>query len=183
MSDAVSSLNSSAIQQATEAATTAKESGQVLESIFYTFVASVLGQDDVLQGYLDEMTAQTRTLTDINDLLQSISSIKSNLQQGKAAYDGLSITQAELTQKLESLAAAGVTGLAASFPNATASDIITQLESLQSSLSTAQSSQGALNEDLSLRMNQAASSRAAMLTQLQTLLQTIMQSRQQLARF
>jgi hypothetical protein len=58
-----------------------------------------------------------------------------------------------------------------------------ELDTLQMNLSSAQSSQGALNEDLSLKLNEAANVRSAIFTQLQAMLQTIMQTRAQLARF
>ena len=57
------------------------------------------------------------------------------------------------------------------------------LTTMQKNLSTAQSSQGALNEDISLKLNEAASKRSAIFTQLQTLLQMIMQTQQTLARW
>lgn len=59
---------------------------------------------------------------------------------------------------------------------------IEQINTLQANLSTTQGSVGALNEDLSLKLNQAASQRSAIFAQLQTLLQTMMQTMQQLSR-
>lgn len=55
------------------------------------------------------------------------------------------------------------------------------IDELLKNLSTVQSSQGAVNEDLSLRLNQAASERSAIFSQLQTLLQTLMQTIRQLS--
>jgi hypothetical protein len=56
-------------------------------------------------------------------------------------------------------------------------------EVMQKNLTTAQSSQGAINEDASLKLNKAANDRAAIFTQLQTVMQTIQQARQGLARW
>lgn len=58
-----------------------------------------------------------------------------------------------------------------------------QLETLRSNLTTAQSSQSATNEEASMRLNEAANARSAIFTQLHTLLQTLMQATQSLARW
>lgn len=58
-----------------------------------------------------------------------------------------------------------------------------QLETLRSNLTTAQSSQSATNEEASMRLNEAANARSAIFTQLHTLLQTLMQATQAVARW
>ena len=87
----------------------------------------------------------------------------------------------DLWAKLESLSKEGLLQLGGITKGTNLT--LEQLETLQKNLSTAQSSQGALNEDISLRLNEAASKRSAIFTQLQTLLQTIMQTRSALARW
>jgi hypothetical protein len=58
-----------------------------------------------------------------------------------------------------------------------------EFEALQKNLSAAQSNQGTVNETISLNLNEASSKRQSVFTQLQTLLQTIEQAKQGLARW
>jgi hypothetical protein len=60
---------------------------------------------------------------------------------------------------------------------------IARMETWQKNISSQQSSLGAVNEELTLTLNQKASERSAIFTQLQTLLQTMMQLRASLARW
>jgi hypothetical protein len=60
---------------------------------------------------------------------------------------------------------------------------ISALETIQKNISAEQSTQGTVNEELTLKLNQKASERSAIFTQLQALLQTMAQLRASLSRW
>ncbi|MDL2290697.1 hypothetical protein LJC09_01150 [Desulfovibrio sp. OttesenSCG-928-F20] len=93
--------------------------------------------------------------------------------------DNINILSKEVQKVIKSLVANY--GLNLGTVDITAITSLEKLEELMKNLSTVQSSQGAVNEDLSLRLNQAASERSAIFSQLQTLLQTLMQTIRQLS--
>jgi hypothetical protein len=66
--------------------------------------------------------------------------------------------------------------------NFTGTEGLKALESLRTELSTAQTQQGQLNETLSLELNEIVGKRGAVLTQLQTILQSLVAARSQIAR-
>ncbi len=100
---------------------------------------------------------------------------------GVAHRAGSGAPTQEIQDKLNALVASGILNLGGI--DITKGLTTAQLETIQKNLSTAQSSQGALNEDISLKLNEAASKRSAIFTQLQTLLQTLMQTRNALSRW
>lgn len=187
MSGVSSTSNAEAIAKAQAAAKEAMDKDLVLESLLYSFMGSVAAQDGVLQDYMDEMDKQAETLALINDFMRILDDIKARrLNDSQTLWNGSIKTgadvplrsHAELVSYIASLVGGGI------ISESDLGDLsVEKVEALQAKLSTAQTTYGSLNEELSLKMNQAASSRTAMLTQLQTLLQTIMQARQQLARF
>ncbi|MDR2892608.1 MAG: hypothetical protein LBV80_05940 [Deltaproteobacteria bacterium] len=141
-------------------------------------IAAVKAQDNTLAMLWGQMEEQTTALNDINDILQTLGNEKKSLQDD-AGKTGASL-DADTVAKLKELA--GKHGLQLGDIDLGKELSISDLESLQSNLATTQSSVGALNEDMSLKLNQAASQRSAVFTQLQTLLQTMMQTLQQLSR-
>ena len=148
-------------------------------SVLNAGIGAVRAQDEALATLYSQMTSQTETLTDINDVLQELNTLKQTLRDGGGTSGTLS---ADAQKKLQDLINNKLVSVADGF-KVTDGLTLEGIETLQSNLSTAQSSQSALNEDLSLKLNQAASSRAAVFTQLQTLLQTFMQTMMQLSRF
>lgn len=230
----------------------------VMQDVLEKGIGAVKAQDAALAQLYGQMEDQTRTLNDINDVMQQLNSLKSNLQDGvtgnnlpvmmlpaeqekiqalvdlynskmpedkqitlslpitanqlgthyntiakafegktltaeeKVVYDagvfctGNCINAAQTSQlspaAQEALAELGKKGLQLGGTKASDKLDVSKIETLQANLTTMQSSQGALNEDMSLKLNQAASQRAAIFTQLQTLLQTLMQTLQQLSR-
>jgi hypothetical protein len=173
-------IDSSGVIQTTAQANSAAPLGtpatapeqQVMDMMFETGMRSVEAQDKILADFYSQMSDQTQKLQDLNDLQMTINDMLQTLRDGGEIPAATIKKYDELIAKFPDLGA-----------KYTSSTGIAQLETVQKNVSAEQSSQGAINEELTLKLNQAASQRSTIFTQLQTLLQTIMQARAALARW
>lgn len=164
---------------------TTSESTRVItlaEAVLKSGIWAVEAQDTVLAARMQEMTTQSKTLQDINDAMKIITELKAQMQKKGSESCNLDATaHKKLKDLLEGLKGSCKLSLDGTTVITTKSLPLAEAETLLSRLTTLQSSQGAANEDLSLRLNQAASERSAIFSQLQTLLQTLMQTQRQLS--
>ncbi len=132
---------------------------------------SAEAQDSLFNEEFKGQVAQLQALKDLNTVLEAVNNAKANGGQ-------LGDTDKKMIQKLKT------DGKITYDDTWDLSKLDAEkLETLRGQLTTAQSSQSATNEEASMRLNEAANARSAIFTQLNTLLQTLMQTNQNLARW
>ncbi|MDR2161745.1 MAG: hypothetical protein LBO77_06375 [Desulfovibrio sp.] len=141
----------------------------------------VSGIDDELAGLYTQMAKQTQKLQDFNEMQQDLNTLLAKERASETILATDTQRLAELATKYPELGIKTTPANGVFFIYGTVN--IANLETWQKNVSAQQSSLGAVNEELTLTLNQKASERSAVFTQLQTLLQTMMQLRASLARW
>ncbi len=128
-------------------------------------------QDEIFNREFKDQVGQLQALKDINTVLDAVNTAKAGGTQLRPENQKL-LKELKDSKKISYDDKWDISNLDAE-----------KLETLRGQLTTAQSSQSATNEEASMKLNEAANSRSAIFTQLNTLLQTLMQVNQTLARW
>ncbi len=128
-------------------------------------------QDEIFNREFKDQVGQLQALKDINTVLDAVNTAKAGGTQLSPENQKL-LKELKDSKKISYDDKWDISNLDAE-----------KLETLRGQLTTAQSSQSATNEEASMKLNEAANSRSAIFTQLNTLLQTLMQVNQTLARW
>ncbi len=154
----------------------------VILSVLENGLQAAAAQDNILKDHMNKMQEQTDTLEKINTLLSNTTTIVSSFTSSNN-MSSLSADAAKFRDLLKEptpilTVSNDLKDKLINGKNLT----VDEMHQVQTALSSAQSSQGALNEEMSLTVNKVASERSAIFTQLQSLLQTLTQLLQTLSR-
>ncbi len=141
-------------------------------------ISAVEKQDAVLAALYSEMDKQTEHLEDINEAIDALNDLRDTIVDSDKDLAAMT-NKSDLEALFEAENNTEMLSIIRNGNNLT----IDEIDTLIDELTTMQSSAGATNEDMSLKLNDAASTRSALFTQLQTLLQTLMQTLRQLSQF